>query len=1367
MGAFQDAFISYGRADSKFFAMRLNERLMERGYNVWFDFDDIPLAVDFQNQIDAGIEQAHNFLFVIAPHSINSEYCRKEVELAVRLNKRIIPLLHVEEIDRETWQSRFPDGTDDDWEFYRQAGKHSSFPNMHPVIGKLNWIYLRDGKDSFDESFESLLKIFERHEQYVHQHTYFLNKALEWERHQKQNRYLLIQEDRLQAEEWLRYRFKDEQPPCIPTDLHCEFITESTKNAENLMTQVFLSYSDHDRPFMEDIRKVLMRESFTVWTNTQDIKTGSDFQEAINRGIEEADNLVYMISPDSLRSPYCQAEIEYARQLNKRIIPLLIRPTEMQEIPAELRSLQFINFTDNQNEGDRQRDLEKIVTTIRQDAAYYEYHKLLLAKALKWDRQHRNPSLLLRGYNLRHAASWLDVAKRRAAHRPTDLQIDFINESLRQPTGTAVDVFVSYSRRNSDFARQLNDGLQIQGKTTWFDQESLAAGATDFEAEIYRGIESANHFLFIISPSAIASPYCASEVEYAAKLNKRIITVLHQPVNPNDLPPALACVQWIDFNQHNGDFNANFNILMRALDTDPEYLRAHTRLLMRALEWDQKKRDDSFLLRGSDLNEAEAWLLESEGKSPPPTSLQQEYITDSRQTESARQAAEIKRQRLLLRLQRVGMVVVVVFSLVSLKLWRSAQESSNQANQSKTMALKEQVTAQTLASEALFKSDQPFEALLQGMQAADHLKDYHLENDVELNNQVKSALQDALFWAQERNRVAEAHNGIIWEVSTSADGELIASASADKTVRLWKKDGTLVSILPNNQGRQIYGVAFAPEGDRVATAGEDGYIELWQTDGDLIRMLPSNGSPIAAVSFSPDGQLIASAGEDGTIKLWREEGTVVKTLEGHSGPVRFATFSPDGQTLASAGDDGTVRLWSVLEGRLLKTLRGHTAQVLRVRFSPDGQKLVSASWDNTVRLWGVDGTPLLTIEAHESPVNDASFSPDGSFLISASTDKTIKMWTLSGHMIKSLMGHDSEVRSIAFLRGDRLVSGGGDRALRIWQLHHPLLHSLEEHHAKVYAVDIDPQAQLIATGGADNNVRLWDYQGKLLQTLRGHSAIVWDVNFSPDGQVIASTSSDFSVKLWRQDGTLITTLTEPNGPVRDVTFSPDGQYIAAVSTDCHIYLWRWDGQKATFVRSIEHRKGLLAVTFSPDGKYIAAGGWDNQAKLWSLDGNPVLLLGSKPGVVNGHSGWVYDIAFSPDGQTIATASYDNTIKLWSVESGRVLKTLTGHSDGVSSIDFNADGTRLISTSFDHTVKLWSVDGTLLSTLHGHGGGVTDAAFSADNRMLVTASLDQTAQIWDTTILDSLDSLVHQGCIWLEDYANTQAVAQNIDLSMCK
>ena len=557
MSGFKDAFISYGRADSKAFAKQINDRLIAAGLDVWFDFEDIPLAVDYQYQIDDGIEKAHNFLFIISPHAVNSPYCAREIQRACRRNKRIIPLMHVEEISWEIWRQRHPQGNDEDWQAYQAKGLHSSFPNMHPAIAKINWINFRSGMDDFDRAFTGLLAIFDRQQDYVHQHTNWLVRGLTWDRHQKQPRHLLTGEARQQAEAWLKIRFKDQQPPCMPTDLHCEFITESTKNANNLMTQVFLSYAEEDKSIMEQVRRSLRRASFTVWTNTTDIQTGVAFQQAINRGVEEADNLVYLLSPAALQSAYCQREIDYALSLNKRIIPLLAGATNLAQAPAVLQDLQYIDLTDNVEAADYQQDESQLLRILHQESAYYEAHKILLAKALKWERQKRNPCILLRGYNLRQYETWLKMAKQREQHRPTPLQEAFVAASLRQPPDQTLGVFISYAPIDRDFARKLNETLQIQGKTTWFEQESIASGI-DFQAELYRGIENAENFLLIISPSSVNLSACLAELAYAQKLNKRIVPVLYRQVLQSEQLKTLANTQWIDFREHEGDFLTNF-----------------------------------------------------------------------------------------------------------------------------------------------------------------------------------------------------------------------------------------------------------------------------------------------------------------------------------------------------------------------------------------------------------------------------------------------------------------------------------------------------------------------------------------------------------------------------------------------------------------------------------------------------------------------------------------------------------------------------------------------------------------------------------------------------------------------------------------
>ncbi|MEM9004943.1 MAG: TIR domain-containing protein [Cyanobacteria bacterium P01_F01_bin.86] len=437
------------------------------------------------------------------------------------------------------------------------------------------------------------------------------------------------------------------------------------------MTQVFLAHAETDHETMDQVRRSLWREGFTVWTSSTDIATGADFKDSINRGIEAADNLVYLLSPASLHSTYCQQELAYALSLNKRVIPIKVQSVDGEELSAALKELQYIDLTDNVSRQDYDLDESQLYKILRQDASYFEDHKILLTKALKWERQHRNPSLLLRGFNLSHGESWFKTAKLRSQYRPTPLQQEFIAESLRQPPVASLDVFISYSRADSDFARRLNNSLQLQEKLTWFDQESIPPGV-DFQTAIHQGIEASDQFLFIISPSSIRSPYCKDEVDYAHALNKRILTVLHRPVEVENLHPVLAAVQWIDFNRHDSNFAKNFQDLIRTLDTDPEHLRTHTRLLMRAIEWNNRERKESLLLRGDDLEAAETWLGQSITKSPHPSELQVDYIRASRISEDAYQKevirtlkeAQAEAQRRIRRgtLYGIGMMLVGLIS---------------------------------------------------------------------------------------------------------------------------------------------------------------------------------------------------------------------------------------------------------------------------------------------------------------------------------------------------------------------------------------------------------------------------------------------------------------------------------------------------------------------------------------------------------------------------------------------------------------------------------------------------------------------------------------------------------------------------------
>jgi len=687
MNEFQDAFISYGRIDSKAFVIRLHERLQKEGLKVWFDQTDIPLGVNFQTQINSGIEQAHQFLFVISPHSVNSPYCLKEIEMAVRYNKRIIPLLHVERISRETWQQRNPDGTEEGWVDYQARGLHDHFKNMHPEISKINWVYFREGIDDFEQSLRGLVDVFHHHRDYVCNHTVFLTKALEWERHQKQNQYLLVEEERQEAEAWLKHRFQGEQPPCEPTDLHCEFICESTKNANNLMTQVFLCHTSEDQEIAESVGKTLMREGFTIWRRNLNLKGNLTPWETVQQGIERADHILCFLSPTFNESNENLKQVAYALELHKPILPLRIRTTALSgkrkrgmddiyqrlgvtddsSVLNSLKALPSVHLVPPAiDPAEYQVGIDQILRELNKETAYYEQHKMLLVRALRWQTNGRLPGLLLRGHNLQQARAWLEISKSSMLESPTPLQEELIAASLAQPPKVSTTAFISYSPVDSDFARKLNNALQDQGKSTWFDQDNLISG-TDIQREQEYGIQTADNLVMVVSPSAVRSPRCQEQLEYARSLNKRIVPIMYKPVPREDLPPLLTTMQAIDFTEKK-NFLANVGTLITSLETDQEYLRMHTRWQVRAVEWDIGGRDNSFLVRGKDLKAATQWLQQAETQFPPATALQKEFIEASQALPTRR----VKFRTVALTSVAATVVVAIARFLGGLQGWELA-----------------------------------------------------------------------------------------------------------------------------------------------------------------------------------------------------------------------------------------------------------------------------------------------------------------------------------------------------------------------------------------------------------------------------------------------------------------------------------------------------------------------------------------------------------------------------------------------------------------------------------------------------------------------------------------------------------------------
>jgi len=1378
---YKDLFISYGRRESLGFVARLHQRLKLAGYEAWFDKVNIPDGEDYAARINHGIESAHNFVYIMAPRALCSPYCLIELEYARYLGKRVIPInqmgifqtderplsageqtvLHgfyarfsldnpnivttqqvlersLAVIGRTDWLDGKQQLTDADCQaLLAWAQGYENFWHKHEDLGYLQTLTLPQfGKsiDSLASVIERIQLVLERHTDYVLQHTHLLNQALDWANNQFANHYLLVGKERQTAENYLLREFREgEQAPCVPNHLLCDFICEARKNAENRLTDCFVCYAHEDKAIRDGVVRSLARYVITTWRHDKDIDKSKTYAQAIEAGIEGADNVLFFISPASVQSEYCRLELDHALKYNKRIIPLLIMPTQNQAIPTVIRGLQWVDFTDNQNQQDYDSNIADILNIVRQEQQYYEHHKILLVQALRWQCQQQQVAFLLHGHNLENAKTWLRLHQKRSQHAPLELHQTFILTSEAAKGRLRTEVFLSYSRKDGDFARRLNLSLQAAGKTVWFDQESIATGV-DFEAELYKGIDGADNFVFVLSPDSVESPYCEDEVNYALSQGKRIFTVLCRAMDPETLPAALRTINWLDFEQT--PFEQSFIELIQALDLDRDHAAQHTVLQQRALEWTENQQSTDFLLNNNACEKAEVWQTRAvhEDKAPAPTALQCDYIQQSRAAIMAAQRREKRQQRWILGSVSLGLVVALGLAGFAWIQMIEAEAQKVQAEQEREEANKQ--TQRALISQSHFLIEKAQLALEKGHTATAMrilLEASPKTSETAPERPWVKEVYDAL--SQSINRHYQGifeHEEFVEQAIFSADGTLLLT-HAGQFAYVWNAKTRQLTAELKGHKKSITSALFSPDGRRIVTASRDNTARVWDSEsGQTLVTFEEHKDAIDTAAFSPDGRHIVTASRDNTARVWdSERGQSLATLAGHQHRVRSAMFSPDGRRILTTSNDNTARVWDSRSGQLLAALVGHTNDVVSAMFSADGQRVVTASNDNTARLWDShSGKVLATLKGHKDWVNIASFSPDGRRIVTASWDNTARVWdSQSGQPLATLVGHTNDVVSAAFSPdGQRIVTASDDSTARVWDSENgQSLATLIGHKRRVRSAAFSPDGRRIVTASWDNTARMWDSQsGQTLAMLAGHQDWVRSAVFSPDGRRIVTTSWDSTARVWdSQSGQALATLVGHANEVMSAMFSPNGRRIVTASDDTTARVWDSESGQ-TLATLMGHEEAINIAVFSPDGRRIVTASDDTTARMWGSDRGQMLTT------LTGHHEAINTAAFSPDGHRIVTASDDTTAQVWDSESGQTLATLEGHEAAINTAAFSPNGRRIVTTSRDSTARVWdSQRGQTLAMLVGHKYSIVSAMFSPDGRRIVTASDDNTARVWDS------------------------------------
>ncbi|MDB9315033.1 WD40 repeat domain-containing protein, partial [Spirulina sp. CS-785/01] len=503
-------------------------------------------------------------------------------------------------------------------------------------------------------------------------------------------------------------------------------------------------------------------------------------------------------------------------------------------------------------------------------------------------------------------------------------------------------------------------------------------------------------------------------------------------------------------------------------------------------QWDNSHQDDGYLLHGTPLLEAQRWLSDRQDQLTP---SEQAYIQASltRQHQEQRHRHSLKQQ--IVWLLSTGLMISLTLGLLAGWQWQRAN----------TGKVGVRLSILSLSSEQLFASKKELESLFASIRAAQQVRtSRNLQPETRMRT--IAALQQTVYGIREYNHL-EDHDRTVIDVAFSPDGEYLASASDDHTVKLWAKNGQQLATLTDHQDL-VRQVAWQSDSQQFASVSYDGTVKVWNVDGQLQWTDRGQDTKLTSVAIHPQENTIVAAGMDGSLQFWDNTGQLQATRKGHGTAITDVVWSPDGTVLASGSSNSTVKLWAN-NGQRLATLRGHEQSVTRLAFSPDSQTLASVSKGGKVRLWDKNDQLLQAWPAHEDVVWGVAFSPDGRLLATASADQTIRLWRLDGTLVTTFAGHNASTYSVSFSPdAQTLASASADTTIKLW---HPQPRSLRvlRHESPVQGVIFHSQGQQVLTATQEGRIRRWGRNGSLQKILTTYPDFLTELQGTPTQEVVS------------------------------------------------------------------------------------------------------------------------------------------------------------------------------------------------------------------------------------------------------------------------
>jgi WD40 repeat protein len=347
------------------------------------------------------------------------------------------------------------------------------------------------------------------------------------------------------------------------------------------------------------------------------------------------------------------------------------------------------------------------------------------------------------------------------------------------------------------------------------------------------------------------------------------------------------------------------------------------------------------------------------------------------------------------------------------------------------------------------------------------------------------------------------HADIIGHVLFSPDGQRLASVSADGTVRVW--DASPMGAGGDSLGRtlggpddgEFFGVAFNPhpkDSPLVASASADRSIKLWNSQtGEVVRTFRGHTQAVLCVAFSPDGRQLLSGSMDRTVRLWDTQTAEQRPLPGLDAfkvMVRGVAFQPDGKAFATVSHR-MVQRWEAGTGRPLFDREADEEHGNWVTFSDDGKYLAAVGHSGTAKVWNIETAQEVSFKGHKASVFCVAFHPEGTYLASGDSDANVKLWyratgkeicTLARHSDDvTLAGHSDYVFGATFSPDGKYLATASWKEVIVWDVSDlekiKKVRTFDRLAGRILCVAFSPDGKRLAAASGykgKGEIKIWD-----------------------------------------------------------------------------------------------------------------------------------------------------------------------------------------------------------------------------------------------------------------------------------------------------